>query len=98
MIDFAETCTRIIQTVPFRNSFQQTDVDKGTQTATAGFHVCSGNDREIMVGLSLNLEPSPYLQMFFIDPTVPQGNSKCEKNLSKDFKRATRMAIMRALK
>ena len=35
-----DTCTRPIQTVHTRNSFQQTDLDKGTQTATRGFHVC----------------------------------------------------------
>ena len=44
---FTETYTREIQTVPFRNTFAQTDVDKGTQTASPGFHVCTGTDREI---------------------------------------------------
>ena len=37
----AETSTRFIQTVPFRNTFQQTDVDKGTQTSVPGNQLSS---------------------------------------------------------
>ena len=41
------TSIKAVQTVPIRNAFQQTDVDKGTQTASSGFHVCKGQDVEI---------------------------------------------------
>ena len=37
----AETSTRFIQTVPFRNTFQQTDIDKGTQTSVPGNQLSS---------------------------------------------------------
>ena len=33
--------------MPTKNSYQQTDMEKGTQTATSGYHVCTGNDKEV---------------------------------------------------
>lgn len=33
--------------MPTKSAYQQTDLEKGTQTATSGFHVCTGADREI---------------------------------------------------
>lgn len=33
--------------MPTKSAYQQTAVEKGTQTATAGFHVCTGDDREV---------------------------------------------------
>ena len=44
---FLDTCNRVIQTMPTQSSYQQTDMEKGTQTATSGFHVCSGEDKEV---------------------------------------------------
>ena len=42
-----DTCSRVIQTMPTKSSYQQTDMEKGTQTATSGFHVCTGDDKEV---------------------------------------------------
>ena len=33
--------------MPTKSSYQQTDIEKGTQTATSGFHVCTGDDKEV---------------------------------------------------
>ena len=33
--------------MPTKSTYQQTDLDKGTQTATSGFHVCTGDDKEV---------------------------------------------------
>ena len=42
-----DTTSRVIQTMPTKSSYQQTDIEKGTQTATSGFHVCTGDDKEV---------------------------------------------------
>ena len=42
-----DTTSRVIQTMPTKSSYQQTDMEKGTQTATSGFHVCTGDDKEV---------------------------------------------------
>ena len=42
-----DTCNRVIQTMPTKSAYQQTDMEKGTQTATSGFHVCTGDDKEV---------------------------------------------------
>ena len=44
---FPDTTSRVIQTMPTKSSYQQTDMEKGTQTATSGFHVCTGDDKEV---------------------------------------------------
>ena len=36
-----------MQTMPTKSTYQQTDMEKGTQTATSGFHVCTGDDKEV---------------------------------------------------
>ena len=33
--------------MPSISVYQQTDIEKGTQTATPGFHVCTGDDKEV---------------------------------------------------
>ena len=43
----SDTCSRVIQTMPTKSAYQQTDCEKGTQTATSGFHVCTGDDKEV---------------------------------------------------
>ena len=42
-----DTSNRVIQTMPTKSAYQQTDMEKGTQTATSGFHVCTGDDKEV---------------------------------------------------
>ena len=33
--------------MPTKSSYQQTDLERGTQTATSGYHVCTGDDKEV---------------------------------------------------
>jgi hypothetical protein len=42
-----DTSNRVQQTMPTKSSYQQTDLEKGTQTATSGFHVCTGDDKAV---------------------------------------------------
>ena len=44
---FSDTCSQVMQTMPTKSTYQQTDMEKGTQTATSGFHVCTGDDKEV---------------------------------------------------
>ena len=44
---FLDTCSQVMQTMPTKSTYQQTDMEKGTQTATSGFHVCTGDDKEV---------------------------------------------------
>ena len=56
----AETSTRFIQTVPFRNTFQQTDVDKGTQTSVPGNQLSSRRGQQGLL-FFLSKKPSVFL-------------------------------------
>ena len=56
----AETSTRFIQTVPFRNTFQQTEVDKGTQTSVPGNQLSSRRGQQGLL-FFLSKKPSVFL-------------------------------------